>query len=600
MRKLSIFLLMVLLSGFILLGTLSLQPVRPQTFLKYSIDLWYTPSHYGTTEQAVAELLKAQLEATGYFDVTLRSAEWATYVSQFGQMPLFLLGWYWDHRDPSNYIDTFVGAGAFSVGTNYSSTEMDGYIHTMLTDPNATARAEAHKDAQRLMAVDCPVIPLFTMLKQFVAYQTDVMGVRLEPSQNFHYNSCLENGDTDIIIGTADSIRNIDPADCWDHEFGSNTLVQLTHGLMEMPLTSTDAVAGPIIEYYNVSADATEYNFTLKSGIQFSDGTAFNATAMKWNIDRTIALNSWAAYLLIDVVNETEVISPTLLRIKLSRPDATFLQLLTSTIAWPVSPLSLNDTDIGGTIGTEWPAGLGPYMITSWTASELILETWSGYFGPAPANNRVTIKFWADAPTMLTALEIGVIDIAHRAFGPDEIEDIMGNPNLNYAMKNPDGIRYFILNVQMITDVRIRNAIAAAVHRHQITSAIFTDLRDPLFSMVPEIFSSHIDAFENGPNQAHVEGNMTAAGYGYQPPETQTTTVTTTLPGTTFTTTLPGTNITTSLPGTTITTTLPGTTITTTITVPVPGFEFLSMLAILIALSIILIFKKKKNLIHES
>ncbi|MFX0065945.1 MAG: ABC transporter substrate-binding protein [Candidatus Hermodarchaeota archaeon] len=619
MRKLAIFLLVVLISGGILLGTISQQPVRPQTFLKYSIDLWYTPIHYGSTEQAVAELLKAQLEATGYFDVTIQSADWATYVSQLGQMPFYLLGWWFDYPDPSNYIDPFVGAGAFSLGTNYSSPTMDGYITTMLTDPNATARAEAHKDAQRLMAVDCPVLPLFTMLKQFTAFEPDVTGVRLEPSENLHYNSC-KDADDQIVIGTTDSIYNIDPADCYDY-FGSNTLVQLTHGLMEMNLTSTDASPGPIIEYYNVSADATEYNFTLKSGIQFSDGTAFNATAMKWNIDRAIALNGYPAFLLRDVVSETEVISPTLLRIKLSTPDATFLQRITYTVAWPISPASLANDTIQGTPGTAIPRGLGPYNVTAWTTGvEMILETWVGYFGPAPANNKVIIKFYADASTMLDALEAGTIDIAHRAFGLDEITDIMGNPSLNYAMKDTIGIRYFLLNVEAITDVRVRNAIAAAVHRHQITYSIFQSLNEPLFSMVPTAFSSHIDAFENGPNQAHVEGNMTAAGYGYQP-ETVTTTVTTTLPGTTITTTLPGTNFTTTLPGTTITLpgttitlpgttiTLPGTTITlpgTTITLPgtcpvqTPGFEFLSMLAMLIALSIVLIFKKKKTLVHES
>jgi ABC-type oligopeptide transport system substrate-binding subunit len=131
-----------------LLGTVAVQPVRAQTFLKYEIDLWYTPSHYGNTEQDVAELLKAQLEATGYFDVTIQSAEWGTYLDQLGTMPLFLLGWWFDYPDPSNYIDPFVGAGAFSLGSNYSSTVMDGYITQMLTNTSAT-HGPMHKKMHR-------------------------------------------------------------------------------------------------------------------------------------------------------------------------------------------------------------------------------------------------------------------------------------------------------------------------------------------------------------------------------------------------------------------------------------------------------------------
>ncbi|MFX1252400.1 MAG: ABC transporter substrate-binding protein [Promethearchaeota archaeon] len=561
MRRLAIIILVVVTAG-ILLGSVPVQPIRAQIFLKFETDMWYTPSHYGNTEQDVAELLKAQLEATGYFDITLQSAEWGTYGDQLGIMPFFLLGWWFDYPDPSNYIDPFAGGGAYSLGTNYTSSEMQGYIHTMLTNTSATARSDATKAAQMLLAEDCPVIPLFTMLKQFTAYQPDVTGVILEPSENLHYNSC-HDGDTEIVIGTTDSIRNIDPADCYEY-FGSNTLVQLTHGLMEMSTTSTDAYPGPIIEYFNVSADATEYNFTLKSGIQFSDLTDFNATALKWNIDRAIALNGDPGFLLGDVVNETEVISPTLLRIKLSTPDATFLQRLTYTVAWPISPASLNQTGIEGTPGTAIPRGLGPYNITSWTAgTEMVLETWGGYFGPAPANTKVIIKFYSDASTMLTALETGTIDIAHRVFGPDEITDIQGNPSLNWVMKDTAGIRYFIINCEAIPDVRVRNAISSAVHRSQITSTIFQSFNDPLFSMVPKIFSSHIDTFEDGPNQAHVSGNMTAAGYGYQGPNTVTQSIPSTAPGTTVTVT--------------------------------PGFESLALFTALLALAVVvLVYRKKK------
>ncbi|MFX0174295.1 MAG: ABC transporter substrate-binding protein, partial [Candidatus Hodarchaeota archaeon] len=155
----------------------------------YTQDLWYTPSHYGSTEADVAQLLQAQLEATGYFDLELQAAEWSAYKQGWGTMQIFLLGWWFDYPDPSNYIDPFVGAGAYSLGVNYSSVTMDGYINTMLTNTNPELRLQAQKDAQNLIATDCPVIPLFTMDAQFIAYQPDVVGVVLEPSENVHYNS---------------------------------------------------------------------------------------------------------------------------------------------------------------------------------------------------------------------------------------------------------------------------------------------------------------------------------------------------------------------------------------------------------------------------
>ena len=164
---------------------------------KYPIVLWYNNNgHYGDTEPDVANLLKTQFEATGYFNVTLKSTTWQQYTGQFTTMPTFLLGWYPDYQDESDYIDPFVGSGAFDLGTNYTSPTMNGYISTMLQSPNATARAQAEKDAQALIAQDVPLIPLFTMQKQFVAYAKGVTGVALEPSEYLHFDTISKSSST--------------------------------------------------------------------------------------------------------------------------------------------------------------------------------------------------------------------------------------------------------------------------------------------------------------------------------------------------------------------------------------------------------------------
>ncbi len=315
-----------------------------------------------------------------------------------------------------------------------------------------------------------------------------------------------------IVIGTTDSITNLDPADAYDY-FSSNTLVQITHGLMEMPVDSTDAVKGPMIEEYTVSSDAKTYTFKLKTGIKYSDGEAFDAASVVWNLQRAIDLGGDPSFLLSDVVDTVTAVDDTTVKITLQKPDATFLQRLTYTVAWPVSPKSLPQNAIAGD-PENIPAGLGPYKITSWTkGTELILEPNDNYFGDAPANKKVIIKFYSDASALLTALKTGEIDVAHRQFGPEEIKEVMSLPGVEYQTKDTAGIRYLIVNVDAHPDQNVRQAIAAAINRKDITSTVFDDLNDPLYSMVPTIFSSHVDAFMDGPVQADVEGNMTAAGY---------------------------------------------------------------------------------------
>lgn len=313
-----------------------------------------------------------------------------------------------------------------------------------------------------------------------------------------------------VVIGTTDSIRNLDPSDAYDY-FSSNTLIQITHGLMEMPIDSTDATKGPIVDSFTVSSDALNYTFQLKAGITFSDGEAFDADAMKWLLDRSISLGGDPGFLLSDVVDKVTA-SGQELKIDLSTPDATFLQRLTYTVAWPVSPESLADATIEGDPDSI-PAGLGAYTITSWTkGTELILEANPTYFGTAPKTQKVIVKFYTDASTLLTALESGEIDVAHKQFGPDEIASVAGSTDLNSVTKETAGIRYLVLNVEQHTDVNVRRAISAAVDRAAITSTVFDDLNEPIYTMVPKIFSSSKDSFEDG-TQADVDTHMGLTAY---------------------------------------------------------------------------------------
>jgi peptide/nickel transport system substrate-binding protein len=317
-----------------------------------------------------------------------------------------------------------------------------------------------------------------------------------------------------VVIGTTDSVTKLDPTDSYDY-FSSNVLVQITHGLMEMPLDSTDAEKGPIIESYSISTDGKVYTFKLKTGIKFSDGTAFNATAMKWNIDRTLGLpDGEPAFLLTDVINKTEVVDEETVKIYLDIADATFLQRLVYTVAWPISTISLPKGELSGRSEATLPAGLGPYMIDSWTKDvELILKPNPHYFGDAPDNDKVIIKFYTDASTMLTALENGDIDVAHRVFGPDEMTSVMGNDELEHATKDSAGIRYILINCDMYSDVNVRRGLAAAINRSEIVSTVFNNFNKELYTQVPKIFESSIDVFTDGPDQAMVAANMTASGY---------------------------------------------------------------------------------------
>jgi ABC-type oligopeptide transport system substrate-binding subunit len=116
MKKTSFLILGCMLFSAIVMVPSLVQPTQAKTSANtFHVELWYTTAHYGDTEPDVAQMVKSQLEATGYFDVELKSTDWTTYKAQrnAGTMPFFLMGWWPDYQDESDYLQPFVGKWAF-------------------------------------------------------------------------------------------------------------------------------------------------------------------------------------------------------------------------------------------------------------------------------------------------------------------------------------------------------------------------------------------------------------------------------------------------------------------------------------------------------
>lgn len=153
------------------------------------IDLWYTPTHYGTTEADVAQVLKEALEETGVIKVTIKYAEWSTYIDYFleGAMGLFLLGWYPDYLDPDNYVWPFLSeSGAKSLGSFYSNKFVEELMIKARGFTGESARIPFYEKVQDILAEDVPYIPLWQGVATCAAKKS-VKGILLEPTQIFRY-----------------------------------------------------------------------------------------------------------------------------------------------------------------------------------------------------------------------------------------------------------------------------------------------------------------------------------------------------------------------------------------------------------------------------
>jgi peptide/nickel transport system substrate-binding protein len=149
------------------------------------LTLWYTTDRYGSDTALEFKELKAQLEDSGLFEVTLKSRPWKTYVVgyQKGEYPVFGRGWAPDFPDADNFIAPFVGEQN-ALGTPYPAKEITEVL--LPRSRQESDRANVVKDfeeAQQILVDDARLLPLWQG-KQYIAANEDISGGEraLDPS----------------------------------------------------------------------------------------------------------------------------------------------------------------------------------------------------------------------------------------------------------------------------------------------------------------------------------------------------------------------------------------------------------------------------------
>ena len=120
---------------------------------------------------------------------------------------------------------------------------------------------------------------------------------------------------------------------------------------------------------WTISSDAEHYTFQLRQGVVFSDGTPFNAEAVKYNFDRIInpATKSTTAAELLGPYQSTTVLGPYTVEVNFSQPYAVFLQGLATPWLGIESPTYLSASSYQP---CSPPVGSGPYEVSSYTPNE--------------------------------------------------------------------------------------------------------------------------------------------------------------------------------------------------------------------------------------
>ncbi len=242
-----------------------------------------------------------------------------------------------------------------------------------------------------------------------------------------------------------------------------------------------------IAERWEQNETATEFILSLKPGVTFSDGSPLDAESVVANLDiwhsgrRDDGINPVGLF--PKTYDHAEAVDPLTVKVFFKAPTLGFIPTLGYHGSILISPKTLaapasDQADLSKTVAS------GPYVVESWAESDYVkLVRRSDYnWGPAavgrtgPATiDSITYKLVAEQSLRVAAVTAGQADVAYNA-APQELESLKAEGLVVATPRYLGFVNGWAINTKQAPydDVRVRQALQAALNRQEIIDTVYT------------------------------------------------------------------------------------------------------------------------------
>ncbi len=239
---------------------------------------------------------------------------------------------------------------------------------------------------------------------------------------------------------------------------------------------------GPMLAASWDQPDSLTYIFHLRPDVRFATGAPLTAKDVKYTLDTLLsgapATIKTASYKFVTAV---EAPDPATVVVHLKQPDNALLPNLADG-AFGIIPYG------SGRDFWRHPVGSGPYRFVSQQQDkEVVVERNPGYWGGAPALERVRFSVVPDAITRALELQKGSADVEVNALPTDLLPTLARDRNLRVEDAPGTTLNYLTMNLRdpVLREARVRRALSFAIDRDLIIRTLFDSRARPAPSVLP-------------------------------------------------------------------------------------------------------------------
>ena len=280
---------------------------------------------------------------------------------------------------------------------------------------------------------------------------------------------------------------------------------------------------GDLAESWTTSPDAKVFTFKLRPNVKWHDGTPFTSADVLYTyqtiVDQKYPLSAYLKGASFSAPDDQTFV------ITLETSNASFIPLLAQAGNWygKILPKHIYD-------GTDWstnpanakPVGTGPYKFVDWKQDDQVtLEANPDYFKGRPVADQLIFKVVSDNQVAIEAFNANEYPYLPSQFvtSYEEIsrrmQDTAGDVRVIETPSIYGRDLWFNLAVKPLDDPKVREAIAYAINRDQISELGFRGLWTPAYTAGSPYVPAYLNEEATFPkfDLAKAEQLLDEAGY---------------------------------------------------------------------------------------